>query len=74
MVHHPGDIVLGQIVKAATFGKHTADKLMVDFDRTFLVGAAGITVKDAGSPETVTFDSVISIFNLLGIGELAAVI
>ena len=32
MVHHPCDILLGQIVKAGTFGKHTADKLMVDFD------------------------------------------
>ena len=47
---------------------------MVDFDRTFLVGAAGITVKDAGSPETVTFDSVFPIFDFLGIGEFAAVI
>ena len=74
MVHHPCDILLGQIVKAGTFGKHTADKLMVDFDRTFLVGAAGITVKDAGSPETVTFDSVFPIFDFLGIGEFAAVI
>ena len=74
MVHHPGDILLSQIVKAGAFGKHTADKLMVGFDRPFLIGTASIAVKDSGSPETVTFDSIFPIFDLLGIGELAAVV
>ena len=46
VVHHQSDVRLGQTIKISPFGKDTADQLMVDLDRTFLVRAAGITIKD----------------------------
>ena len=74
MVHHPGDIFLGQIVKAGSFRKYAADEFMVDFDRTLLVGTASIAIKDACPAETITFDGVFPILDLLGVGEFAAIV
>ena len=74
MVHHPDDILLGQIVKARSFRKHTANKLMINFDCTFLVRRTGVTVKDAGATESKSVNGIFSILDLLRIGELASVV
>ena len=74
MVHHPDDIPLGQIVKARSFRKYTADKLMIDFNCAFLVRRAGITVKDAGATESKSVNGIFPILDLFWIGELTSIV
>ena len=74
VIHHPSHIFLCQVVKAGSFGKNPADQLMVDFNGAFLIRAAGITIIDACPAETMPFNSVAPVLDLLWIRELTAVV
>ena len=47
---------------------------MIDFDRSFLVGTAGVTIIDACPAETIAGDCVVSVFDLFRVGKLTAVV
>ena len=47
---------------------------MIDFDCSFLVGTAGVTIIDACPAETIAGDCVVSVFDLFRVGKLTAVV
>lgn len=53
MVNEEGYVLLREVFKRSALWDHIADKLVILLDSTFLVGLAGITVKNFSSREAI---------------------
>ena len=69
MVHHQGDILLGEPVKRSALGEEVPDKLMVPLSGTFLVWRRGVAVE-----QPCPAQSVFAKFNAQGVGEFTPVV
>ena len=69
MAHHQGDVLLCKIIKRNSFGNEHADKFMVSFNRTFLMGSRRVTVKNVSPLIALKIK-----FKSFWVGEFAAII
>ena len=69
MAHDQVEILLGEMVEGSSPGQDAHQVFMGAFHSGFLVGHAGVTVVDPGTPLTFPIE-----FNRLGIGELGSVV
>lgn len=74
MVHHPVDVVLCQVIKAASFRKDPPDQFVIDLNSSFLVRTAGITVKYPCAERQCCRIGRIPVLDLYRIREFTAVI
>lgn len=69
MAHDEVEIHLGQVIKRGPLGQDAPQVLMGAFHAGFLVGRAGVTVVEPGTPLPLPIE-----FNRFGIGELRPVV